>query len=82
MANVCPVLLMLLSFRSVNDEVSLHDAAPAAQGRMSYRKWEKPMIERGGRPSVLHFPPVMNPTVVVGFSERFGSAIQGGAAGG
>ena len=40
------------------------------------------MIERVGRHVVLHFAPVTGPTFVVGFSERFGSAIQGGAAGG
>ena len=42
MANDCPVLMVLLWCLSVNDDVRLHDGAPAAQGRESCLEWDCP----------------------------------------
>ena len=42
MANDCPVLMVLLWCQSVNDDVRLHDGAPAAQGRESCLEWDYP----------------------------------------
>ena len=58
--------------------------ASRSRRRAAFLAWDcgKPMIERVGRLSVLHFQTVVGPAFVVGFSERLGSAIQGGVAGG
>ena len=42
MANVCPVLLVLLRCRVVNDEVPSRGTSVAAQGRVSYLGWDYP----------------------------------------
>ena len=42
MANDCPVLMVLLWCQFVNDDVRLHDGAPAAQGRESCLEWDCP----------------------------------------